>query len=507
VPIDRAPFTIGRHSSQNLSLLNSQISREHAVINLDENGYAIRDLGSRQGTFVNGVRVEIARLSPGDRIKLGASNVVLMFLDAEGDSAPRDFLDRMSSHTQGSEIEKLSLFLQAAKSFNNTQVLNDVFSTMIEYTLRLTGAERGFVFLGESAADFALECGRDRDGMPLTDDVKISRSVVRDAGQSGLEFIIDDVTSEGQTLGRESIIAHELLSVIAIPLRRRNSNQLMGLLYLDSRLQKCNLSAVSKDILHAIAIEASTLLENARMVQAEQKAALLRKEMEIAAAIQQRIISRELPNFPFAKVEGKTTPCTEVGGDFYDVIREPEGFVAIVADVSGKGTSAALLASVVHGMMYAQINSGASLVDTVSVVNSFLCERVSGDKYVTLIALRYRDNGDVELVNAGHVPPFLVLNDGRIEIIEDGDLPVGLIPDAAFHIVRLSLSAQSRIVLLSDGVTETEDTTGTQFGTAQLKLHLAAREPIAAIFSAVHRFGDGAPPQDDRTLLVIDRTI
>ncbi|HEX3435305.1 MAG TPA: SpoIIE family protein phosphatase [Pseudacidobacterium sp.] len=505
VPIDQFPFTIGRHPGHALFLQNSRVSREHAVINKDDAGYLIQDLGSRHGTFVNGHRIETARLTPGDHIQLGPSQMVLLFLDGEDESTARIFLNRLSSQSEGSEIEKLSLFLQAAQSFNNTRVLHDVLSTMVEYTLKLTCAERGFVFLGESPQEFRLECGRNQDGTPLMDDSTISRSIVRDAGESRSEFIIGDVTGGGQALGRESIIVHELLSVIAIPLRRRNSDQLLGLLYLDSRLHKCDLSAVSKDILHAIAIEASTLLENARMVQAEQKAALLRKEMEIAAAIQHRIISRELPSLSHASVAAKTMPCKEVGGDFYDVIPEQDGFVAMVADVSGKGMPAALLASIVHGMMYAQITSGASLTDTVNAVNGFLCERMSGDRYVTLVVLRYRNNGEIEIVNAGHVPPYIVLNDGHIEEITDGDLPVGLMSGVAFHPVRFSLPLQARVVLLSDGVTEAEDAAGAQFGADKLQTELSAVEPVSAIFSAIQLFSNGAPPEDDRTLLVIDR--
>lgn len=508
VTVDQSPFTIGRHSSRNLCLQNLQVSREHAAIHLDENGYLIRDLGSRHGTFLNGVRIEVAHLTPGDRIQLGTSSVVLQFLHTEDESTARAFLSRISSHTDGSEIEKLSLFLQAAQSFNNTRVLHDVLSTMVEYTLKLTCAERGFVFLGDSPAEFKLACGLDQNGMPLMDDSKISHSIVRDAGESKSEFILGDVIGGGQALGRESIIAHELLSVIAIPLRRRSSDQLLGLLYLDSRLQKCNLNAVSKDILHAIATEASTLLENARMIEAEQKAALMRKELEIAASIQQRIVPRALPEFSFAKVAAKTMPCTEVGGDFYDVIPCENGFAAILADVSGKGMSAALLASIVHGMMYAQITSGASLVDTVRSVNSFLCERVSGDKYITLVVLRFTHDGEVELINGGHVPPFLVSGDGNVEVISDGDLPVGLIANASFHAIQFSLPLGSRIVLLSDGVTEAADAMGTQFVEADyLKQELTAPEPISAIFSSVERFCGGAPPEDDRTLLVIDRIV
>jgi serine phosphatase RsbU (regulator of sigma subunit) len=293
--------------------------------------------------------------------------------------------------------------------------------------------------------------------------------------------------------------------VIAIPLRRRSTGSLLGLLYLDSRLQSCNLSSVSRDILHAIATEAATLVENARMLEAEKAAALLRKEMEIAASIQQRIIACELPTVPGFALQARTLPCTEVGGDFYDVICTPDGCVAIVADVSGKGMPAALLASIVQGMMYAQINSGASLVDAVHAVNAFLCARVSGTKYVTLAALRCRRDGSAELVNGGHIPPLLVEPDGRVCTIEDGDMPVGMLPEAAFHAIPISIPEGGRVVLLSDGISESENAAGEQFTVSMFEQYLTARDPIAAVFSAVDRFSDGIPQADDRTMLTIDR--
>ncbi len=504
VPIEQFPFTIGRSADRHLSLQNATVSREHAVIDIDADGLTIKDCSSRHGTRLNGASIDTGRLHSGDRIQLGNSADVLLFLDSNEETSAREFLDHASSQPATSDLEKLSLFLQAAKSFNHTHVMNDVLTTMVEYTLRLTCAERGFVFLGEAPAAFSLACGRDRDGSPLVDDSAISHSIVRDAAQSGSEFIIGDATSDGEAVGRESIVLHDIRSVIAIPLRSRNSSRLLGLLYLDSRLQTCNLNSVSKDILHAIAIEAATLLENARMVEAEQVAALLRKEMEIAASIQQRIISRELPRFSFARVAAKTVPCTEVGGDFYDVIPVPDGFVAIVADVSGKGMSAALLASIIQGMMYAQITSGASLVDAVTSVNSFLCSRVSGEKYVTLIALHYLHNGEITLVNGGHLAPLLITQQ-NVDPILDGDVPVGMFPDASFHAVRFSLPMGARLVLLSDGVSETEDPDGVQFGAQELKRHLVEADPIQATFFALKRFCKGAQPDDDRTLLTIDR--
>ena len=517
------PFSIGRSGESDLCMTHAQVSRHHASIESEPDGLYLRDLGSRHGTLRNGDRVERARLRSGDRITLGQSGITLLFFDGPATeentthrsdtvTGSRDLLQRASSQVSGSDLEKLSLFLEAAQRFNGTQVLDDVLSTMIEYALRLTCAERGFVFLGDDAASLRLRIGRDSNGAPLLDDSKISRSIVRDAAHSGLDYILGDATGEGAAIGRESIIAHDLRSVIAIPLRRRSSGTLLGLLYLDSRLQSCNLSSVSREILRAIATEAATLVENARMLEAEQAAALMRKEMEIAAAIQHRIISSALPAVPGFAVSGRTLPCTEVGGDFYDVICTHnngvvDGCVAIVADVSGKGMSAALLASIVHGMMYAQINSGASLVDAVSAVHAFLCARVSGTKYVTMVALRCRRDGSAELVNGGHVPPLLVDADGRVSEIEDGDMPVGMLPEASFHAIPVTLPPGGRIVLLSDGVSEAEDPSGEQFTVEHFEQYLTGENPIGAIFAAVDRFSDGVPQADDRTMLTIDRLV
>jgi sigma-B regulation protein RsbU (phosphoserine phosphatase) len=246
------------------------------------------------------------------------------------------------------------------------------------------------------------------------------------------------------------------------------------------------------------------------MVQAERAADLMRNELAIAASIQQSIIPSDLPTFPHTRLMARTVPCTGVGGDFYDVIpvgnSVNDGFVAIVADVSGKGMSAALLASIIQGMMYAQLKSGASIVETVTTVNAFLCTRVSGQKYVTLVAVHYKHGGAVELVNGGHVPPVLIHPDGRAEAILDGDVPVGLLSNATFHSISLNLQPGARLVLLSDGVTEAEDPAGTQFGSTAIAHELTAPDPIHAVFASMHRFCDGALPSDDCTMLVIDTT-
>lgn len=111
----------------------------------------------------------------------------------------------------------------------------------------------------------------------------------------------------------------------------------------------------------------------------------------------------------------------------------------------------------------------------------------------------------VELINAGHVAPVIMRADGRVEMIEDGDMPVGLFEFAQYHVIRLTLSIGDSIVLLTDGITEAEDGDGDQFGLERLRAPLLEPDPIASLLGAVEKFCDGSSPQDDRTILAIQR--
>jgi phosphoserine phosphatase RsbU/P len=515
IPIERTPFTLGRGAGRDLSLPYPQVSREHACIERDAEGYLLRDTGSRHGTFVNGVQISSARLRSQDSINLGLSHGVLLFENAE-ESTVRTLIGRISQTgtdlESQSDLEKLSLFLKAAQSLNTYGAINDVLRTMVEYAIRITGAERGFVFLGESADVFQLECALDRNGETIPGHPTISFSIVREAANSQLDFVLSDVTEE---MGRqhESLVLHAIRSVVAIPLRGQNSGRLLGLLYLDSHSGSSVFTHTGKDILHAIASQAATLLENLRMIEVERESVLLRKELEIAASIQRQIIPQTLPEFPFARLSARTIPCAGVGGDFYDVIPVPNGFVAIVADVCGKGVPAALLASMVQGMFHAQVTvqniATINLVDVIQSVNAFVCSRVANEKYVTLAALRYihSENGEacIELVNGGHVSPLVIRADGRIETVTDGDMPVGLFDFARFHPISITLNVGDRIILLSDGISEAENIGGIQFGLSQVECHVTQPEPITALFLALDQFCRGARPQDDQTVLSIDR--
>ena len=191
-------------------------------------------------------------------------------------------------------------------------MLEEVLLTLIDSTLQLTKAERGYVFLKEENGDLRLVAGRNNRGEVLMDDSTISRSILREAVSSASEFLVTDNEDFSKMAGRESVVAHNLRTVICIPLRKTqiqgkassDSNpggDLRGVLYLDSKFMFGKMSAVSHDILRAIATEAASLVENAFLVQVEEAARRNQQELNIAADIQKRLMQVTIPDVPLRR--------------------------------------------------------------------------------------------------------------------------------------------------------------------------------------------------------------
>ena len=140
-------------------------------------------------------------------------------------------------------------------------------------------------------------------------------------------------------------------------------------------------------------------------MQAEEEARRYQQELSIAASMQQRLMQVKIPEVPFARLRGKNLSCKEIGGDFYDAVNTKEGLAVVLADVSGKGVSAALLASTLQGMIYSHLTAGMSLLDVVTAINRYCTDKLMGEKYATVLLARLRRDGELEYVNCGHVPP------------------------------------------------------------------------------------------------------
>ena len=515
IVLNRTPFTVGRKVDKDLVIADPRVSRDHAQIMQEGQDFFLVDLGSKHGTFVNGERIQRQKLDRGDRLEFGArDSAYILFNPAHATSnTAREFLSQISGiqiKQEATDLEKLTLFLEAARKLNTAGVLDEILMTMLDVTLQLTRAERAYVFLKDDEGKLRLAAGRNSKKEPLLDDKTISHSILEESMRSNSEFLLTDTSQSLDLAGRQSIVAYDLRTVVCIPLRKfqvqstRDAQtpapgtaaaaQAMGALYVDSRFASRDISGVSEDILHAIATEAASLIENARLVQAEEESRRYQQELSIAASIQQRLMQVKIPEVPFARLRGKNLSCKEIGGDFYDAVNTKEGLAVVLADVSGKGVSAALLASTLQGMIYSHLIAGVSLLDVVINVNRFFTEKMGGEKYATVLLARLRRDGELEYVNCGHVPPLLVCA-GEVMRPPHGNVPVGLLPDATFESATCQMKSGDRFILVTDGVTEAENAMGEFFEDFRLEEAAIKAPTLEGIFSAVTEFCSGQSAQ------------
>ena len=518
INLDHSPFTVGRKVDKDLVIADPRVSRDHALIVSENGAFSVVDQGSKHGTFVNGERVERRVLERNDRLEFGVREVAYVIFNPHHGTtnSAREFLSQISVmhiSDETTDLEKLVLFLEAARKLNTIGVLDEILMTLLDVTLKLTRAERAYVYMKNARGDLRLAAGRNSKGEPLLDDKTISHSILDDALKSNSEFVLTDTSRSADLTGRKSIVAYDLRTVICVPLRKPQvqatrdveapspapSAEVMGALYVDSRFASRDISGVSNDILHAIATEAASLIENARLVQAEEAGRRYQQELSIAASIQQRLMAVTIPEVPFAKLAGRNLSCKEIGGDFFDAVNTDQGLTIVLADVSGKGVSAALLASTLQGMIYSQLTAGMPLTEIVTAVNRFFTDKNIGEKYATVIIARVRDNGDLEYVNCGHVQPLVVSN-GAVQRPAHGNLPVGLLPDAKYESAHCQLKPGDRLVLVTDGVTEAENARGDFFEDSRLEL-AAKTGTLEQIFTAISSFCGGTPLNDDCTVV------
>jgi phosphoserine phosphatase RsbU/P len=514
--LDHTPFTVGRKMEKDLVIADPRVSRDHAIIASENGKFFVVDQGSKHGTYVNGERIERRQLERNDRLEFGARDTIYAVFHPQNitTNTARDFLSQISGMQISSEVtdlEKLTIFLEAARKLNTTGVLDEILLTLLDVTLKLTGSERGYVFLKAPDGKLRLAAGRNSKGELLLDDTTISHSILEDALRANSEFLLTDTSQSLDLSGRQSIVAYDLRTVICIPLRKMQvqtraregpaaqTGDAMGALYVDSRFASRDISKVSGDILHVVATEAASLIENARLVQAEEESRRYQQELAIAASIQQRLMAVTIPEVPFARLSGKNLSCKEIGGDFFDAVNTQDGLAIVLADVAGKGVSAALLASTLQGMIYSQLVARMPLTDIVDAANRFLTSKRIGEKYATVIIARLRHDGELEFVNCGHIPPLLVCG-GEVIRPSHGNLPVGLLPDATYESDRYSLHSGDRLVLVTDGVTEAENSEGEFFDNERLEV-AAKKGTMQDIFAAVSAFCGSTPLNDDCTVV------
>jgi len=533
VPVDPIPFLIGRQPENHLILRDSRVSRSHARIVVENGVYVLEDIGSRHGTFVNGKRVQRKVLENTDRVEFGAQDSYQLLFALDGAELKR-LMEQVGGGEQagaplgvGSNLAKLRAILDLARTLQSSFSIDEVLASVVDTALTITGAERGFLLLRAVAgAELETRVARNRRGQNLREtDLRVPREVIRRALEQRRELLSMNFEPLGaeETRPENSIADLELRSVICVPLVRIRAgqsnptsvlvtgNETVGVLYMDSRLLAADLAGGNRELLQTLAIEASTVLENARLLQEEQSKHLMEEELRLARTIQQSLLPRSLPGEGWLRASGSSLASHEVGGDYYDVTRvSSHCWSAVVADVSGKGVGSALLASLLQGALITATEHPEAMGHRMTRLNRFLLDRTGGEKYATVFYCLLHGDGRMYYVNAAHCPPMLVRANGERLELEASGTPVGLVETAEFAVVEQRLAAGDKIVIYSDGVTEAQNLEKRFFGKRRLRevVEAHAGHSCAAIHDAIQEavaaFTEGAAQSDDITLVVLE---
>jgi serine phosphatase RsbU (regulator of sigma subunit) len=528
------PFRIGRAPDNHLVLKDTRISRNHAQISQVDGVCVVEDTGSRHGVWVNGERVAGRRLLSGsERIEFGVPDGYQVHFTKPGEELQRLMAKPAAAGSSGgaapegraaSNLEKLRAVLEVARSLQSSYSADDVLNTVVDAALAVTGLERGFLLLFDESHELVVRSARARGGSDLAaDDLRVPRKLIQQALESRRELfsMSFDPSATGEMPGN-TIMALELRAVCCVPLVRINLSgedhtQAMtaqrsnaGVLYLDSRAGAADLTGGNRELLQTLAIEASTVLENARLLEEERAKQKIEEELDVARRIQQSLQPRSMPEEGWLRVRGSSEATHEVGGDYFDVVKAaPDRWSLVVADVAGKGVSSALVASFLQGAFLGG-TLGQSIPEVLVRINDFMSERAEHGKYATVFFASIDEGGKLTYSNAGHCAPLLVRKAGAMQSLHTTAMPVGLMPGAPFGDETLQLEPGDRLVLYTDGVTEAQNEAAEFFGRPRLRevieksRGLSYAELHEALMEAIREFTGGAEQSDDITLVVAE---
>jgi serine phosphatase RsbU (regulator of sigma subunit) len=524
VVVRTTPFRIGRQNGNELVLRDNRISRQQAQIVLEHGKFILVDNNSRHGTHVNGKRVNQHELQARDVIDFGVPDSYQVMYAGE-ESSLEEIIERAETaskaESSSKELYHLGVLLDVARALHSSLSLEDVLATVVDSAIRVTRTERGVLLMANSAGEIEPTVARDAKHAHLDPrSLDISSSVLRQVALSRRELIVTDAGDETQWQNQASVVRLQIHTVVALPLERMHmaesvettvvgkTAELLGVLYLDSHQPSSAFSDLDRAVLRSLAIEAGTVIENAKLFTAARQMERMAHELEIASEYQQQLLPKSFPKPAHFTVAGTNVACHSVGGDYYDVLELPggrHGFV--VADVAGKGISAALLATMLQGI----VSTAAAIdltPDLVSArINKYLFERSNIERYATLFYGTLDSKGNFDYINAGHVPPLVRTASGQVYPLSSESFPLGMFDFAEFHTCKAHLSPGDIMLIYTDGFTEAANEQGEFFGEQRLREHLkqfqgnTVEALLEEVQAGVRAFTGGAPQNDDMTLM------
>jgi sigma-B regulation protein RsbU (phosphoserine phosphatase) len=408
---------------------------------------------------------------------------------------------------------RLALLYRLSQTFNSSLDLDEVLNRVMDEVVATTQAERGFVMLCEPDGRLVFRAARGMDQKTIDEPrFQVSRSVVERVARDGQPILTSDAQIDDRFSMRDSVLILGLRSILCVPLKIKN--QVLGVIYVDNRLQAGIFGQEQLDLLSAIAASAAIAIENARLYQVAIEQGRLERELQMARDVQASLLPRSTPEIPGWEFVARWRPAREVAGDYYDFIPGDDGKLGLViADVTDKGMPAALFMALARSIVRASVDGAPSPVGGITRANRLICADSTSGMFVTLFyALLDPAKSEITYVNAGHNPPLLHrANDDQVEMLTRTGLVLGVTADASFEQRALQLNPGDLILLYTDGVTDASNTLGREFGMQRLERILldrrgaSATEIIAALERTIDAFIGSGSQSDDIAMLIVRR--
>ena len=542
-PLQEPVIRIGRTVNNEVSLDHHGISREHATIIHDPEGYFITDLGSRNGTYVNGRAVkEKTKLADGDLLRF--CDLELVFLEQDYPSEKSLKQQKQESNisrviltdaapNEGYTVKaKISLneknpILTSAKASVKLQAMIDigrnlgaavdqVLSQLVENLLKIfLQADCAYILLYDDQTQ-RLELKAFLHRNPNNQEsFHISRSILEKVSHTREAVLSDDVANDSRFEPSDSIISYNICSIMTAPIMDYDQTEVLGVIQVDARSRGQKFTHEDLDLLASLAYQVAVCYQNAQLHEIAILEKVMEREMNIANTVQRGLLPQSSPVIAHYEFFDFYRPAKYLGGDYYDYIMLADGrLVFALGDVSGKGVAASLLMAKLSAEVRGGLIIEPTFAGTMQRLNRTFCEPRWDNRFVTFFfGVLDPSTHTICFHNAGHIPPILVSPEGKAEMLGESciGLPLGVMEDTEYPETRFTIQSGQKLVVLSDGITDAMDAQGNYFSLNGVLNFItgaavgSTQEFGDSLISAVHSFAGRTPQTDDQSLVIVGR--
>jgi len=534
-------ISLGRASDNDIPIADPFCSSRHAFISPSDTGYMIRDNGSKNGTFLNGKKIQSEiKLKKGDEILLGSTRVIFdkeISTNVEVTDSPssspnvntiihlKEILRKPDISTTIKAVKEpfdLDRIRSEHKSFSvisevsKALVLHMPLPELMEHVMDLINEnlpmDRGIMMLKEGQpAQLIPKVIRINNKRLENQKIHVSQSIVDMAVDKHSSILASDVKADPRFKAKDSIVKMNIHSAMCVPLW--NNEEIIGIIYADriSLLKPFNEEDLR--LLTLLSNMAAVKIENSKLVEQSIEKEKMEKELALAAQIQKDFLPKENPSCKNFEIDGDNIPCFQVGGDYYDFIPiDPSHCGIVIADVSGKGVSASLLMASLRASLHSEVLPGYKIGEMAAKLNKFVHNSSAINCFITFFYCELdRKSGELRYINAGHNPPIVLDKKGKVQRLESSGLCLGMFPDVKYEESKIHLKQGDMVALFTDGITESRNKESVEFEEKRLmnllrkNLKMPAKALLKKVYDELNKFTAGAEPMDDMTLVIIKR--